>query len=382
MRRWALDVGLAAAIAVISQLEIWAPDALLAPNQLPGPRAAVSAAYLIAALALVVRERFPLASVAVVCVSLGTEWISFGSPESFGSFILLTMPAYSVAAHADPRRAAAGLGLLLVAGAVRTLSDPVATSVSEHVASLVWLSPAIVVWLTGLYVRRHGLAEQRHLSALAGLEREERARAAVAEERARIARELHDAVGHSVSVMTVQTSAVRRLLTADQTRELQALTAVERTGREALAEMRRMVGVLRHPDEAPALAPPPGLDRLRSLIDQVRQAGLAVELRIEGHAAQLPTGLDLTAYRLVQEGLTNALKHARATQAEVLLRYEPDRIEIVVSDNGRADNPPTDGGHGLIGMRERVSVYQGELSAGPLERGGYELRARLPLTQP
>jgi signal transduction histidine kinase len=182
-----------------------------------------------------------------------------------------------------------------------------------------------------------------------------------------------------VSVMTVQASAVRRLLSPGQERELEALTAVERTGREALAEMRRMVGVLRHPDEAPALAPHPGLEQLGRLIERVREAGLPVQLRVEGEAAQLPAGLDLTAYRLVQEGLTNALKHARAQRAEVLLRYEPNAVEIVVTDDGCGDTSATDSGHGLIGMRERVSVYGGQLWAGPIEQGGFQLRARLPL---
>jgi signal transduction histidine kinase len=289
--------------------------------------------------------------------------------------------AYSVAAHAERRRAVVGLGVLLAAAAVYSISDPTQSGFSQHVSGLEWLAPAAVVWLTGLFVRKHRLAEERHGATVARLEREERARAAVAEERARIARELHDAVGHSVSVMTVQASAVRRLLGPEQTRELEALTAVERTGREALAEMRRMVGVLRDPDEAPALAPQPGLEQLANLVERIREAGLPVQLRVEGEAAPLPAGLDLTAYRLVQEGLTNTLKHARAQQAEVLLRYESNAVEIVVTDDGCGETPATDDGHGLLGMRERVSVCGGQLWAGPVEPRGFQLRARLPLTE-
>jgi signal transduction histidine kinase len=180
-------------------------------------------------------------------------------------------------------------------------------------------------------------------------------------------------------VMTVQASAVRRLLTPEQTRELEALTAVERTGREALAEMRRMVGVLRDPDEAPVLSPQPGLGQLGRLLEQVREAGLPVELRAEGDPVQLSAGLDLTAYRLLQEGLTNAIKHARASKAEVLVRFGPSALEIVVTDDGQGGSPSSGDGHGLIGMRERVSVYGGELWAGPLDVGGFQLRARLPL---
>ena len=329
------------------------------------------------------RTRLPLLAVALMCGVLCTEWIAFGSVESFGTFVLLMLAAYSVAANTDRSRAAAGFGLLLAIGVVWTLGDPtVGAGLQAHLAQLVWVAPAALLWLTGVYVRRHRLAEERGEAAAAGREREERARAAVDEERARIARELHDAIGHSVSVMTVQASAVRRLLTPTQKRELEALTAVERTGREALAEMRRMVGVLRDPGEAPVLSPQPGLGQLGHLLEQVREAGLPVELRTEGEPARLPAGLDLTAYRLVQEGLTNSMKHARAGTAEVLLRFEPKALEIVVTDDGCGSDPASSGGHGLIGMRERVSVYGGELSVGPLDGGGFELRARLPLEQP
>ena len=179
--------------------------------------------------------------------------------------------------------------------------------------------------------------------------------------------------------MTVQASAVRRLLEPDQEREREALLVVERTGREALAEMRRMVGVLRRPEEAPALAPQPSLEQLERLVEQAREAGLPVELRIVGTPKQLPTGVDLTAYRLVQEGLTNALKHARAQRAEVVVRYSDGRVELTVSDDGPGGGGGDKGGHGLVGMRERVSVYGGELEAGPRPEGGYRLHARLPV---
>jgi len=201
----------------------------------------------------------------------------------------------------------------------------------------------------------------------------------VVDERARIARELHDVVGHSVSVMTVQASAVRRLLDPDQEKVNGALLVVEETGREALAEMRRMVGVLRHPEEAPALAPQPSLEQLQRLVEHAREAGLPVELRIEGEPIQLPAGIDLTAYRLVQEGLTNALKHARAKQAEVMVRYSGGHVELTVTDDGPGGGDGEKGGHGLVGMRERVSVYGGELEAGPRVGGGYRLRAKLPI---
>jgi signal transduction histidine kinase len=179
--------------------------------------------------------------------------------------------------------------------------------------------------------------------------------------------------------MTVQASAARRLLRPHQDKEREALLVVEQTGREALAEMRRLVGVLRRPEEAPALAPQPSLEQIERLVEQTRDAGLPVELRIEGEPVQLPAGLDLTAYRFVQEGLTNAIKHARAERAEVVVRYEDGQVELTVSDDGQGGGDGGGSGHGLVGMRERVSVYGGELEAGPRPGGGFRLRARLPL---
>jgi signal transduction histidine kinase len=214
-------------------------------------------------------------------------------------------------------------------------------------------------------------------------DREQDALRAVVEERTRIARELHDIVGHSVSVMTVQVSGVRRLLRPGLEQELEALLAVERTGREALTEMRRVVGALRDPDEAPALAPQPSLSRVEALVAHARETGLPVDLEIEGEPVPLPAGVDLTAYRLVQEGLTNTIKHAAARRADVRVRYDGDHVEIEVSDDGQgrdgADTASNGGGHGLVGMRERVSIYGGELEVGPRAEGGFRLRARLPV---
>jgi signal transduction histidine kinase len=280
-----------------------------------------------------------------------------------------------------PVRSQAVVGLVLAVGVmgVVALKDP-RGSLGGFIAGSVLF---VIVWTIafGLGGKFREADEAKQRAARAEREREERARAAVSEERARIARELHDVVGHSVSVMTVQASAVRRLLRADQQRERDALLIVEQTGREALAEMRRMVGVLRRPEEAPALAPQPSLEHLDRLVEQAREAGLPVELRIEGEPVQLPPGLDLTAYRLVQEGLTNAMKHAHAEQTQVLVRYGEDDIEVSISDDGQggAAGDAESGGHGLVGMRERVSVYGGELEAGPRPDGGYRLRARLPL---
>jgi signal transduction histidine kinase len=262
--------------------------------------------------------------------------------------------------------------------AVAAHNDPTGGAANFIVFSIV----SSIIWTIGFAIGRQFQAadEAKERATRAERAREERARAAVADERARIARELHDVVGHSVSVMTVQASAVRRLLRPHQEKQRDALLVVEQTGREALAEMRRMVGVLRRPEEAPALAPQPSLEYLNKLVENAREAGLPVELSIEGRPEQLSAGVDLTAYRLVQEALTNALKHAHARHAEVLVRYGDGHVELTVSDDGRGVGSGDGGGHGLVGMRERVSVYGGELEAGPQAGGGYRLRAKLPLS--
>jgi signal transduction histidine kinase len=240
----------------------------------------------------------------------------------------------------------------------------------------------LAAWLVGFFLssRSRQTEELRERADRLELEREVKARAAVAEERARIARELHDIVGHSVSVMTVQASAVRRLLREDQEREREALLTVEETGRAALSEMRRLVGVLRRPEEAPALVPQPSLEYVDKLVAQSRESGLDTKLLLEGTPTELPQGIDLTAYRFVQEGLTNAIKHANAKHAEVVVHYDNGSVELVVRDDGTGDGKGGGSGHGLVGIRERVAVYGGELTAGPRPGGGYELRARLPVT--
>jgi signal transduction histidine kinase len=339
-----------------------------------------------------------LAIIAIVSPLFLRRRYPFGAPLAVGAAVVLTtlvdprLAGYAgvpfLAGSAAvflmgllPQRSQAAVGLALAVGVngVVAVRDPRGSLGAFIAASVLF----VIVWTIafGLGSKFREADEARQRAARAEREREERASAAVSEERARIARELHDVVGHSVSVMTVQASAVRRLLHPDQERERDALLIVEQTGREALAEMRRMVGVLRRPEEAPARAPQPSLEQIDRLVEQAREAGLPVELRIEGEPVQLPAGVDLTAYRLVQEGLTNAMKHAHAERTQVVVRYGVDDIEVSVSDDGRGGpaGSASDGGHGLVGMRERVSVYGGELEAGPRPGGGYRLRARLPL---
>jgi signal transduction histidine kinase len=324
------------------------------------------------------RRRWPFGALVVVPVAVSVASLLDNRlvPDNIIPFFAGCAYAFLMALR-PWRQALAGLAIVYGAEAVIVRTDPIGGTGDFIFISILFTVIWVVGFLLGRKFEEADAAIER--AARAEREREERARTAVAEERARIARELHDVVGHSVSVMTVQASGVRRLLRPDQEREREALLIVERTGREALAEMRRMVGVLRRPEEAPALAPQPSLDHLGRLVEQARDAGLPVELRVEGDAVELPTGVDLTAYRLVQEGLTNTLKHADASRAEVLVSYGRDQIEVTVSDDGKGVGNGDGGGHGLVGMRERVSVYGGELDAGPQPGGGYRLRARLPL---
>jgi signal transduction histidine kinase len=326
------------------------------------------------------RGRYPFWALAAVpiAVSIAAPLDTRLVPDNGITFAAGLVVVFMMAQLRDRRQALAGLALVFGAEVIVERFDPNGATADIFFSNLVFA----VVWLAGFLLGRkfeEADAVREHAERLER-EREDQARLAVAEERARIARELHDVVGHSVSVMTVQASGVRRLLRDDQEREREALLTVERTGREALAEMRRMVGVLRRPEEAPTLAPQPSLEHLARLVEQARDAGLPVDLRIEGDAVELPAGVDLTAYRLVQEGLTNALKHARATRAEVLVNYGDGQVEVMVSDDGRGVGNGDGGGHGLVGMRERVSVYGGELDAGPQPGGGYRLRAKLPVT--
>jgi signal transduction histidine kinase len=325
------------------------------------------------------RRRFPFG--APLAVGGGVVIASFADnslvPFDLIPFLAGASAVFLLAQRRDARQAVAGLAMAVGVEAIVVHNDP-----RGQIGQLIFVSLLFaVVWIVGFSLGRKFAEadEARERAARAEREREQRARDAVAEERARIARELHDVVGHSVSVMTVQASGVRRLLRPEQDREREALLTVERTGREALAEMRRMVGVLRRPEEAPALAPQPSLEHLDRLVEQAREAGLPVDLHVEGEAVELPAGVDLTAYRLVQEGLTNALKHSHATRAEVVVNYADAGIELLVSDNGDGVGNGGGGGHGLVGMRERVAVYGGELEAGPQPGGGYRLRAKLPV---
>lgn len=294
-------------------------------------------------------------------------------------FLSYMTAAYVAGTAREWRLAVAGLALAV--GGAAAVSLIVGSAVDIISTSLVGAG----IWTAAFLITRRTAQtrELRERAVLLERERETEARAAVAEERARIAREMHDVVAHSLSVMVVQAEAAEAMLDADPERARRPLRAVQETGRAALGELRQMLGVLRElADEAPDLEPQPGLSRLDELVDHVREAGLPVSLRVEGRPRPLSPGVDLSAYRIVQEGLTNALKHAGPATAEVLLRYGERDVELTVSDDGRGPAAAAangSSGHGLLGMRERVVCYGRELSAGPGEEGGFRLTARLPL---
>ncbi len=376
VNRFWVDVLLVGAAAGLLSIASRAPD----------PQGAAGPAWLDVLLVvgfvvpLFFRRRWPMtAPLVAIAVVFGGAFADVGFfDNAFPAYLTALGIAVWFGMRPNRREAIAGWAALQTVSVVLTYRDPQTEAASDYFWSLITFT---IAWIIGFALgeRLRETDVTRRLAEQAELEREEQARLAVAEERARIARELHDVVGHSVSVMTVQAAAVRRLLEPDQDKEREALEVVEQTGREALAEMRRMVGVLRRPEEAPALAPQPSLEHLERLVAQTREAGLPVDVRIEGTPTQLPAGVDTTAYRIVQEALTNAVKHANAHRAEVLVRYGNDAVELVVSDDGRGNGGGGGSGHGLVGMRERVSVYGGELEAGPQAGGGFRLRATLPV---
>jgi signal transduction histidine kinase len=271
----------------------------------------------------------------------------------------------------------AGLLVILAVGGLAAWRHP-EHSWGQTVSVISFMS---IAWVAGVLLRRPVARARSAEEHALQLEQEQAAaaRKAVLDERARIARELHDIIAHSVSVMTVQVGAVRRRLTADQTREHESLVSVERTGREALAEMRRLVGLLHEQEEEanPSYTPQPGLQALDALISGVRAAGLPVDLHEEGTRHELPPGVDLAAYRVVQEALTNTLKYAGPAQAWVQICWTPDELRIEVANNGLSTASGT--GYGQAGMRERVRLYGGRVESGPRPDGGYVVRAFVPI---
>jgi len=328
------------------------------------------------------RRRRPIAAALTMALALLLATALGGAPtQATGivALIALVSGAYMLGARTQGRVLAAGTIALIVALAVDAIVEE-----SQTVSALLFFTFFVV----GLPVAagqatrsRAQLADELADRAVA-LERarEGEAQAAVQEERARIARELHDVVAHDVSVMVVQAAAAKRIVEREPDRAEEAIVSIEGTGREALAEMRRLLGVLRRGNEDLALAPQPSLSRVDALLARTRAAGLDVALERSGDDAPLPAGVDLAAYRVVQEALANVVRHAGAEHATVRLTYDPRAVVVEVVDDGRgAADGGGKAGHGLIGLRERVDLYGGDFEAGPRAEGGFGVRARLPV---
>jgi signal transduction histidine kinase len=357
----------ALAVIILTQVQAWTHD------DHSHTRTAVLA--LMTAAPLLLRRRAPFVA-PLVAAAGGIAFTLLdpgGAYDTSTMFFVLLLMAWAAGSLADVRQAGIALTAALVTGWLVMYRAP-----GLPLSEVLWVTlPIGGVFALSAAAQRH--SERARRAEERALRSEEEARRAVDEERSRITRELHDVLAHSVSVMTVQASAVRRLLKPEQEREREALMTVEETGRQALAEMRRLLGIMRTDSERPALAPQQGLGPLPALVEQVRQSGLPVELTVEGTPVKLPAGVDLSAYRIVQEALTNTLKHAGPAHAWVAVRYAGEDVEIEVANDGNSDNANDGGGHGLVGMRERVALCGGELESGPRPGGGYKISARLPV---
>jgi signal transduction histidine kinase len=410
-----------AAIGIISEVAAPPEEVLRSADELS------AALTLAGTLPLVLRRRYPL-TVFVVVVAASVVYFSFEYPGT-GPMLAWLVALYGVAAYVRRRVAMYCLVGTLVANAVGTAFS----EESGGIAGIVGISAVfLTAWVLGdnMRVRRAYVAAVEDRAAQLEREQDAQARRAVLEERSSIARELHDVVAHSMSVMVVQAGAARRTLDRDRARAVEAIGHIESTGRGALAEMRRLVGVLRsdveppspathhdqagevtppsrQPDDRPALLPQPGIDQLPALVGQCCEAGLDVTLQVEGPQRPLPSGVELVAYRIVQEALTNTMRHAGPARAEVTICYGDASVTVTVADDGRGAANEADllvveqrgplatvsrvsggeelavgPGHGLTGMRERVALYGGRIEVGPRPGGGFRVWAEIPVSDP
>ncbi len=365
-----LDIAIAVVLVVAGQLTAWLDSADAGPKGVTVPVA------LIVAAALAWRRRAPLAFLLALLLPLIVQSLVVRTSPPIFFLVALLVGVFSMAAELSSGRAAWGGALAVLCVEAVTLLDRTGTTSDKEFTALALVG---LPWLAGRASRR----QRDRSSALAThnerlrVERDERARAAVAAERVRIARDLHDVIAHSVSVMIVQAGAAEQVLDAEPGRAREPLNAIRATGKAALDDMRRLLGVLRTDTDGLALAPQPTLGDLPALGKRFAAAGLEVDLAMNGEAPELAPGIEMTAYRVCQEALTNALKHGGG-HATLTLDLRPDAVEIAVHDDGSGEPANGGGGHGLVGMRERVALYGGELSAGPRAEGGFAVQARLP----
>ena len=355
LRKWWIDL-LVIVLAALEQVFWWSDTYGRAR-----PLAAVSMAASL--LCLLARRRFPLAScIAAFALAGTTFWLSPQNPPVVFAGLLLVFCVSGIANQ--PRDATIALGAGLLTVAYGSLVGPTAGGLGDFLLSAVFGG---IAWLGGM---AFGSRTRRAIEA---------AETAVANERIRIAREIHDVVAHGLSVVVVQAVAAQQELGQPETSTTRRLKAIEETARDSLADMRTLVDVLRTDESGGGLEPAPGLQQLRRLADQVTEAGLAVEIQVEGEETKLPAGIALCVYRVAQEALTNALKHAGAHAATVTLRYSDGWVEVEAVDDGQTPDHSDAHGRGLLGLRERVGIYGGRFEAGPRRPSGFRVAARLPL---
>jgi len=395
-----MDAAIGIAGAALIAIATWGQPRLIGSEAIAGPPWLLALLPLLLGGSLLLRRRAPLVMWLVIWASVGLLFLLDGSNSLRGltwTFVLFAA-AYALGAHASLRRAVAGLILTFPVVALISHRGDLGLAIGaggdggSNATVALALVQLAAFWLAGVFIHA-----RRRAAALAaqGAAAQRRAEQAAAAERARIARELHDIVAHHLSVIVLQAAGAR----ASGKPAGATLEKIENSARRALAETRSLLGVLRDPDEAPGLAPQPGIGELDALAASVRAAGLPVSLVIDGEPGALPATVDVSVYRIVQEALTNVLKHAGPARADVTIGCAQDAVTIEVTDDGTGQpgngqagsgqpenrqpgNESPGGGHGLAGMRERAAVFGGELAAGPRPGGGFVVRARLPLGEP
>lgn len=364
------DVVLASAMALFAL-----GDVTLSPDW-RGNLAVNSVVVTVSALGLAWRRRAPLAVLALVVAGTGGLALAFGSSQTWAGLFLLVVAVYSAIVHG--RSPAAAIVLALTGVAVRDLNDPAIATFGDWIWSSTLAGLTIAASLAARRLRlRHEAVDAR---AEEVKREEERLAVVVADERRRIARELHDIVAHGLGLMVLQAGAAEQIMDRDPTRAKDALESIRDTGQRSMVELGAMLGLLRG-DAVDDRAPQPGLDQLESLVGSMREAGLDVETRVHGSPRDLPQALELSAYRIVQEGLTNAMKHAGdGARVRVVMHYRDDSFEVCVDDDGVGAAAASGSRRGLAGVGERVTVFGGRLHVGPRRGGGWELRAVFPTT--
>jgi signal transduction histidine kinase len=359
-----LDRALAALLTLGAQLEIWFS------SEVSHHRLEFALVAPLITAPIAVRRRYPTLVGTAVPV-LGAFQYAFGrDPQIVSEPVAIFCALYALALWTPPRRFAVGLALVVTAD--------LAASVGPN-GNLHGAVPFTVVTAVVMLLVRRVIGDRERRAQVAERERDVAAREAVVEERARIARELHDVIAHHVSMIVIQAGAERRVLGDANASTHEVLQTIEQIGRSALTEMRRLLGMLRGDANEP-LMPQPGLADVPLLVGQLREAGLDVALQVDGERRGLPVGIELSAYRIVQEALTNALKHAGDARTTVHVRYGPDSLELEIADDGAGNGDrASGGGHGLVGMRERVALYGGRLDAGRRPGGGFAVHVLLPI---